>query len=342
MRILITGHNGYIGSVMTAVFAAAGHEVIGLDTFYFAEGSLEPDEVQVSEIRKDIRDITAADLMGIDAICHLAALCNDPLGDLNAALTYDINHAATLHLAKQAKEAGVSRFLYSSSCSMYGASSSDDVLTEDAPLNPLTAYAISKVRAEEDLHTLADDHFSPVYMRNATVYGVSPRLRADIVLNNLTGWAYTTGKIRIMSDGTPWRPIVHVRDVCAAFLAVLETPREVIHDTAFNIGVNGENYQVRELAEIVRQTVPDCTVEYAGGSTTDPRNYRVDFSKFANQVRAFKPQWNAARGATELYHAYQNAGLTFDDFQGRKYVRLKQIKHLLENNALDSDLRWKD
>jgi len=325
---------------MTAVFQAAGYDVVGLDTFYFAECTLEPDYIKVAEIRKDIRDVTVADLEGIDVICHMAALSNDPLGDLDASLTYDINHSASTKLAILAKQAGVSRFLYASSCSMYGASSANEILTEESPLNPLTPYAISKIRTEDDLRKLADDHFSPVYMRNATVYGVSPRLRADIVLNNLTAWAYTTGKIRIMSDGTPWRPLVHVRDVCAAFVAVAGAKRDAIHNQAFNVGQNNENYQVRDLAEIVRQTVPNCTVEYGKESVSDPRNYRVDFSKIKQIVDTFKPEWNAQRGAAELYKAYMAAGLTFDDFQGRRYVRLKQIKHLLDTELLNADLRW--
>jgi nucleoside-diphosphate-sugar epimerase len=341
MRVLITGHNGYIGSVMVSIFQKAGVEVVGLDTFYFADGTLEPDIVRVPTIRKDIRDISPDDLTGFDAICHLAALCNDPIGDLNAHWTYDINHLASVQLATLAKQAGISRFLYSSSCSMYGSASPDDVLTETAPLNPLTPYAISKVRTEEDLHKLADSNFSPVYMRNATVYGASPRLRADVVLNNLTCWAYTTGKIRIMSDGTPWRPIVHVQDVASAFLAFLTAPIDKIHDQAFNIGVNGENYQVRDLAEIVRMTVPGCEVEYAGQGGSDPRNYRVDFTKVAEAIDTFKPAWNAQLGAQELYEAFQRARLTQEDFQGRKYIRLNQLKYLIETDCLDDTLRWK-
>jgi len=240
-----------------------------------------------------------------------------------------------------AKDAGVSRFLYSSSCSIYGAASSDDVLTEEAPFTPLTPYAITKVRSEEDLCRMADSSFSPVFMRNATVYGASPRLRADVVLNNLMCWAYTTGKVRIMSDGTPWRPIAHVEDISLAFLAVLEAPREKIHNQAFNVGVNNENYQVRDIAQIVKETVPNTEIEYAGEAGPDPRNYRVDFSKLARTLPKFQPRWNARKGAEELYAAFQRVGLTLADFQGRKYIRLAQLKYLLDTQQLDDTLRWK-
>jgi nucleoside-diphosphate-sugar epimerase len=343
MRVLLTGHNGYIGSVMTPTLQAAGHEVLGLDTYFFERCSLgENGQEVVGSLRKDIRDATAADLEGFDAVVHLAALCNDPLGDMNPGWTYDINHAASVHLARLAREAGVKRFLYASSCSLYGAADEQAILTEDAPFNPLTPYAISKVRTEEDISRLADESFSPVFMRNATAYGVSPRLRADIVLNNLVGWAYTTGKVRILSDGRPWRPIVHIEDISNAFAAALVAPREAIHNQAFNVGVDGENYQVRELAEIVEQTVPDCSVEYAGQGGPDPRNYRVDFSKLTRTLTGFQPKWNARRGARELYDAYRRAGLTAEEFQGRKFTRLKQLSYLLDAGRLDDTLRWKD
>jgi nucleoside-diphosphate-sugar epimerase len=240
-----------------------------------------------------------------------------------------------------ARAAGVSRFVYASSCSMYGAASKDDLLTEEAPLNPLTPYAISKVRTEEDLLKLADEHFSPIYMRNATAYGFSPRLRADVVLNNLVCWAFTTGKVLIMSDGTPWRPIVHIADIAYAALAILNAPREVIHNQAINIGANDENYQVRDLAAIVQETVPGCSVEYAGTTGPDQRNYRVDFSKAGRLIPQFKPRWNARLGAQELYDAFKLFGLTADEFQGRKFTRMKQMKYLLETDQLDQTLRWK-
>jgi nucleoside-diphosphate-sugar epimerase len=340
MRVLVTGHNGYIGSVMVPELLSAGHEVIGLDTFFFEDCTLGHDGDIIPAIRRDIRDVQVADLRGLDAIVHLAALCNDPLGDLHTEWTYEINHRASIQLALLAREAGVGRFLYASSCSMYGAAGSDDMLTEEAPLRPLTAYATSKVRTEEDLTALADGSFSPVYMRNATAYGLSPRLRADVVLNNLVCWAHTTGRIRIMSDGTPWRPVVHVQDIARAFATALVAPREVIHNQAFNVGATAENYQVRELAEIVRGTVAGCTIEYAADAGPDPRSYRVDFSKLTRTFPDLKPRWNALFGAKDLYAALQEAEVTLADFQGRKYIRLSQIKHLLESDRLDSSLRW--
>lgn len=339
MRVLMTGHNGYIGSVMAPELRSAGHEVTGLDTFFFEECTLGDDQGAIPAIRKDVRDIHVADLQGFDAVVHLAALCNDPLGDLHAAWTYEINHHASVELARLAREAGVTRFLFASSCSMYGAAG-NEVLNETAPLRPLTAYAVSKVRTEEDISKLADASFSPVFMRNATAYGLSPHLRADVVLNNLVCWAHTTGRIRILSDGTPWRPIVHVQDISRAFAVALAAPRIAIHNEAFNIGSNEENYQVSELAEIVRGVVPGCTVAYAEGGGPDPRSYRVDFSKLGRVLPAFRSQWNAAFGAKDLYAALQDAKVTLADFQGRKYVRLTQIKHLLESNRLDGSLRW--
>jgi len=340
MRVLVTGHNGYIGSVMVPVLRAAGHEVVGLDTFYFEDCTLGSDLDNVPALRKDIRDIRESDLIGFDAVAHLAALCNDPLGDLHPEWTHDINHQASVRLARMAREAGVQRFLYASSCSMYGASGGDAVLTEEAPLRPITPYAVSKVRTEEDVEKLADRSFSPVFMRNATAYGLSPRLRADVVLNNFVCWAHTTGRVRIMSDGSPWRPIVHVQDISRAFAAALVAPRDVIHNQAFNVGANGENYQVRELAEIVRSTVPGCTIFYAEGASPDPRSYRVDFSKLARSFPHFKPEWNASFGAKDLYAALQEAGITLADFEGRKFIRLTQIKHLLERGDLDGALTW--
>lgn len=327
---------------MVPVLQAAGHEVVGLDTHFFEECTFGEDCNRAPFIRKDVRDVTLADLQAFDAIVHLAALCNDPLGDLNPEWTYDINHAASVHLAKLAKKAGVRRFLYASSCSMYGAASEEELLTEKAPLRPLTPYAVSKIRTERDIAKLTDANFSPVFMRNATAYGVSPRLRADVVLNNLVCWAFATGKVRILSDGTPWRPIVHVEDIANAFAAALAAPQEAIHNQAFNVGVNDENYQVRDLAGIVQETVPGCRVEYAGPGGPDPRNYRVDFSKLSQTLTDFKPRFNAQLGVQELYSAFQRVGMTPEDFQGRRYNRLAQLEHLLNAGRLDSTLRWRN
>jgi nucleoside-diphosphate-sugar epimerase len=334
MRVLVTGHNGYIGSVMTDVLRSAGHEVKGVDTYFFGDN-----DDNIPAIRKDIRDLTVSDLSGMEAVVHLAALCNDPLGDLNPNWTTEINHHGSYRLAALSKEAGVKRFLYASSCSMYG-KSDERFIDEEAPLRPLTPYANSKVRAEEEISRLSDETFSPIFMRNATAYGFSQRLRADIVLNNLVCWAHTTGKIRIMSDGTPWRPIVHIRDIARAFAAALAASRDIVHSQAFNVGSNEENYTVRELAEIVRETVPGCVVEYAADGGPDARSYRVSFDKFARAFPDFKFEWNARRGAREVYDAIRQAGLTLAEFEGRKFIRLNQLKHLLDQNLLDSTLRW--
>lgn len=341
MRVLLTGHHGYIGTVMAEKLLEAGHTVTGLDADFFEDCILGSTARSIPSIKKDIRDVALADLLGFDAVIHLAALSNDPLGDLKKDWTYDINLHATLRLAQLAREAGVERFLYASSCSMYGAGRGGGLLTEEAPLAPVTPYAESKVRAEEGLLKLADHGFSPVFLRNATAYGFSPRLRADIVLNNLTAWAYTTGRIRILSDGTPWRPIVHIEDISQAFVLSLAAPREVIHAQAFNVGADTENYQVRDLAEIVRETVPNATVEYAGRGEPDPRNYRVDFTKIFKLLPGYAPKWNARRGAQQLHQAYQAFGLTKQDFEGRKFIRLNQLRHLLDAERLDESLRWK-
>jgi nucleoside-diphosphate-sugar epimerase len=341
MRVLVSGHHGYIGSVLMPLLAKAGHEAVGLDCFYFDGCTLGRETNSFPCLRKDLRDAQPRDLDGFDALIHLAALSNDPLGDLKGDWTYDINHHGSVRLAQLAKQAGVRRFLFSSSCSMYGANSNDDLLTETAPLNPLTAYAISKVRLETDLANLADDRFSPIYLRNSTAYGVSPRLRLDLVLNNLVAWAFTTGKVKIMSDGTPWRPIVHIEDISRAFIALMEAPRELVHNEAFNIGRNDENYQVRDLATFVKETVPSCEIEYAGKGGADPRNYRVDFTKLARTFPNLKLQWTARRGAQELYEACKAVALTANELQGRRFIRLNQLKHLLAGGRLDDTLRWK-
>jgi nucleoside-diphosphate-sugar epimerase len=341
MHLLITGHNGYLGRVMARFLEQRGHFVVGLDTGFYEDCGFGPALAAPKTIARDTRDVKIEHLKRFDALIHLAALSNDPLGELVPQWTDEINHQATVRLARLARDAGIKRFLFSSSCSMYGTATKDGPITEDAPLRPLTQYAISKVKAEEALFALADADFSPVFLRNSTAYGVSPALRADLVLNNLVGWAYTTGKIKIMSDGSPWRPLVHVEDIARAFAAVLEAPREVVHNQAFNVGVNSENYQVRDLAQIVQETVPGCSIEYAGQADPDNRTYIVDFSKLARNIPSFQPKWNVRKGAIELHRAYQDAQMPFDEFQGRKYIRIKQLKYLLDEGRLDQTLRWR-
>jgi nucleoside-diphosphate-sugar epimerase len=342
MRILVTGHHGYIGSVTAPLLANAGHEVVGLDMFYYRGCDFGPSRTASEEEPLDVRDVDAERLQGFDAIVHLAALSNDPLGDLRPEWTYDINLEGTVALAKAAKAAGVDRFVFASSCSMYGASTSDDSLDETAPLRPLTPYADSKVRSEAALHELADASFSPVYMRNATAYGVSPRLRLDVVLNNLAAWAHTTGKIRLLSDGSAWRPLVHVEDIARATLALLEAPREVVYDQAFNVGSADQNVRIRDLAETLHRLL-DCEVETSGDAMADPRSYRVDFSKLATSVPSFTCEWGVGRGAEELAGAYVAFGLTLEDFtEIGRYMRLSQLKRLLVERQLDDSLRWRD
>ncbi len=341
MRVLVTGHNGYIGSVLTDLLLEAGHLVTGLDTYYFEGCTMGPEPEPVPAMRTDLRDVTAQDLRGFDAVLHLAALSNDPLGNLDAELTLAINHAASVALAQAAKEAGVERFLFASSCSLYGVAG-DGALGEDAPFNPITPYGLSKVRVEEDVARLADERFSPTFLRNATAYGVSPRFRGDIVVNNLAGLAFTTGRVRVESDGTPWRPLVHVEDIGSAFLAVLEAPREVVHNQAFNVGRSSENYRVSELAELVRVVVPGSLVEYATGGGPDPRSYRVDCSKIENLLPGFQPRWTVRAGIEQLHRAFTEHGLSLADFTGGRYIRLRHLERLLQDGRLDASLRWRE
>jgi nucleoside-diphosphate-sugar epimerase len=339
-RVLVTGHNGYIGSVMAPHLLSEGYEVVGLDTGYFSECSLVPDLAQVRAVRKDLRDLKADDLAGFDAVIHLAALSNDPIGNLNDSWTEDINFKASVTLAELAREAGVKRFLFSSSCIMYG-SASALVVTEDSPLDPKTEYARSKVKAEQAIAKLARDGFSPVFMRNGTIYGVSPRMRFDTVLNDLVGSAVTTGKVVVHSDGKPWRPVIHVQDVARMFQAALEAPTETVHNQAFNAGANELNHQIMELAEIAVRTVPGCVLEKKPTPGADQRTYKAEFGKFARSFPGFRFKWNAVSGAAELCQAYQKAGLTEQDYRDKKFTRLKWLRYLLDSGRLDGDLRWK-
>jgi len=343
MRVLVTGHKGYIGAVMVPMLQAEGYEVVGLDSdlfegCIFGDRSISGDIPNIPYVKKDIRDVEPSDLQGCDAVVHLCALSNDPLGYFNPEITYQINHKASVTLAKIAKKAGVQRYLFSSSCSVYGSSGADMVNEESKP-RPITPYAASKMRAERDISKLADSRFSPTFLRSATAYGVSPMLRFDLVLNNLVAWAYTTGIVLLKSDGTAWRPIVHIEDISRAFITVLGASRDLIHNQVFNVGITEENYRTRELAEIVKETVPNSHIEYAKDAEPDKRSYRVDFSKIAETLPEFKPQWNARRGAKQLYDIYKKVGFNLEEFEGPRYKRITHLEKSVNTGRFDKTLR---
>ncbi|WP_045856647.1 NAD-dependent epimerase/dehydratase family protein [Teredinibacter purpureus] len=339
MKVLVTGHRGFIGTVMVPMLLKEGFDVTGLDSDLYRFCTFGDAPLDIPTIDKDVRKVEKEDLKGFDAIVHLAALSNDPLGNINPDLTYDINWRASVRLAEMAKEVGVKRFLFASSCSMYG-KAGEDILDETAEFNPVTPYAKSKVYVERDVSPMASDSFSPVFLRNATAYGFSPRIRFDLVINNLVAWAMTTGQILMKSDGTPWRPLVHIEDISQAVICSLKAEREVIHNLAVNVGSNTENYQMSDLAGLVQETVPNCEISFADGAGPDLRCYRANFDKIHTVFPEFKTRWTARMGVEQCYEAYQKYGLGKDDFEGIKYKRIDHIMNLIESGKLDKDLYW--
>jgi nucleoside-diphosphate-sugar epimerase len=341
MRVLVSGHSGYIGTALVPMLLEAGHDVVGLDNYLYEDCTFGEEPLEVPSLRADIREVETSELRGFDAILHLAAISNDPVGDLNPETTYDINYRAAVRLARLAKDAGVPRFIFSSSCSLYGAAG-DDFLKENAPFNPVTPYGHSKVLAEQEMMELADDDFSPTYLRNATAFGVSPRLRGDLVVTNLVGFAFTTGEVLIKSDGTPWRPLVHIEDISRAFLAVLHAPRELVHNEAFNVGRTDQNFRISEVAAMVEEVVLGSRVVYDPAGGPDSRCYRVDCEKLPRTLAEFQPQWTVRAGIEETHEAFSRYRLTLQDFLSARFLRIKHVKELLADGRLDAGLRRLD
>lgn len=341
MNVLVTGTEGYIGAVVPGALFARGHEVLGVDSGFHKAGWLYRNGAALAPktLAKDIRSLTEADLEGIDAIVHMAELSNDPVGQLNPQITYDINHGGSVHLAELAKNVGIDRFVYTSSCSVYGVAE-EELVTEESATNPQTAYAICKTMVERDLAAMADDTFSPVFLRNATAYGASPRMRFDIVINNLSGLAWTEREIRMESDGTPWRPFVHIRDIAKAIACALDAPREIVHNEIFNVGSSTANYQVRDIAGIVASEFPGCELTLAAGGGPDNRSYRVSFDKINGTLPGFSCDWDAEKGAHELHKVFEQISMTEDDFTWRGFTRLKQIQYLLRTAQIDDRFFW--
>lgn len=341
-KIVVTGYNGFIGSLLVPLLVEKGYEVIGIDTNYFDKDcELYPYKHEIKTINKDIRKVTEKDIEGAYAICHLAALSNDPAGDINPELTYDINYKASLRLAKIAKKVGVEKLIYSSSCSLYGVSNSSKALTEKADFNPVTAYAKSKVKSEKDILPLSGNNFSVTFLRNSTAYGISPKLRLDLVVNNLIGWAITTGKINILSDGTPWRPLIHAEDIARAFIAIIEAPKESVNKQSFNVGINSENYQIKDIAYLIKEVMPECEVKIDKENAVDSRSYKVNFDKIKKTLPNFKPKYNLKKGIEEIINAYKKYEMDSEKFNNRYFIRLKQLKYLMQNNKIDKNLYWK-